>query len=126
MTPADVAAATYHDPSSPAAWAAGARPEDNEAYIAFMLERAKSLAMAAKYLWPIPNRGLNKRLHRVSAPTLLIWGESDGIVPRRYAEDFTAALPQARTEIVAEAGHIPQFEQPERVAQAVEEFLSSN
>src|SRR5579875_1151834 len=126
MSPAEVAAATYHNPSSPAAQAAGARPEDNEAYIAFMLDRAKSLATAAKYLWPIPNRGLNKRLHRVSAPTLLIWGESDGIVPPRYAEDFRAALPQARTEIIAEAGHIPQFEQPERVAQVVEAFLSSS
>src|SRR5439155_27287210 len=46
-------------------------------------------------LWPIPNRGLAKRLHRVSAPTLLVWGESDRIVPPQYAEDFIAALPHA-------------------------------
>ncbi len=123
MSPAEVAVATYHDASSPAAQAAGARPEDNEAYIAFMLERAKSLATAAKYLWPIPNRGLNKRLHRIAAPTLLIWGESDGIVPPQYAGDFKAGIPQARVQIIPQAGHLPQFEQTDRAAETIEAFL---
>jgi pimeloyl-ACP methyl ester carboxylesterase len=127
MSPAEVAAATYHDPASPAAQAASARPEGDEAYIAFMLERAKSLATAAKYLWPIPNRGLSKRLHRIAAPTLLIWGESDRIVPLQYAADFAAAIPSARTPLtIAEAGHIPQFEQPERVAKTIEAFLAAS
>jgi pimeloyl-ACP methyl ester carboxylesterase len=125
MPPVEVAAATYHNPASPAAQAMSARPADNEAYIAFMLERAKSLATAAKYLWPIPNRGLNKRLHRVAAPTLLIWGESDGIVPPQYAGDFRAGIPQARVQIIPEAGHLPQFEQTDRVVEAVEAFLST-
>lgn len=125
MSPAEVAAATYHDPQSAAAQAAGARPEDNEAYIAFMLERAKSLATAAKYLWPIPNRGLGKRLHRISAPTLLIWGASDRIVPPQYASDFMAGIPQARFETVQDAGHLPQIEQPDRLAEIVRHFLST-
>ena len=62
----------------------------------FMLERAKSLATTAKYVWPIPNRGLGKRLHRVSAPTLLVWGERDGMVPPAYAEDFRKRCPTPR------------------------------
>src|SRR5205085_1896014 len=99
-------------------------PDDNEAYIAFMLDRAKSLSTAAKYLWPIPNRGLSKRLHRVSAPTLLVWGESDRIVLPRYAEDFQALIGNATVETIAEAGHLPQVEQPERLADTVLHFLS--
>jgi pimeloyl-ACP methyl ester carboxylesterase len=125
MSPADVARATYHDPESPAAKAAGTPARDDEAYIDFMLERAKSLATAAKYLWPIPNRGLVKRLHRVSAPSLLIWGESDGIVPPRYAEDFQRGIPHARVVVVAEAAHLPQVEQPERLAETVLGFVST-
>lgn len=123
MTPKELALATYHDPESPAAQAAGKAPEGNEAYIAFMLERAKSLATAAKYLWPIPHRGLDKRLHRISSPTLLVWGESDGIVPPRYAEDFRAVIPHTSAVIIPEAGHRPQLEQPARLADAILDFL---
>ena len=126
MSPVQLAAATYHDPESPAAQAASRPPEDNEAYIAFMLDRAKSLATAAKYLWPIPNRGLAKRLHRVAAPTLLVWGESDRIVPPRYAQDFQAAIADARVEIIPEAGHLPQVEQPDRLAESIERFLPAS
>ena len=125
MAPAALAAATYHDPESPVAQAAGRPPEDNEAYIAFMLDRAKSLATTAKYLWPIPNRGLNRRLHRVSAPTLLVWGESDRIVPPRYAADFQAVIPNAKTATIAAAGHLPQVEQPDQLAETVKQFLAA-
>lgn len=123
MTPQEVAAATYHDPESPVARAAAEAPEDNEAYVAFMLDRAKSLATTAKYLWPIPNRGLAKRLHRVSAPTLLVWGESDRIVPPAYAEDFQRQIANARVEILPNAGHLPEVEQPDRLAEVVEGFV---
>jgi pimeloyl-ACP methyl ester carboxylesterase len=125
MAPAQLAAATYHDPNSTAAQAAAKPPDDNEAYIAFMLERAKAYATAAKYLWPIPNRGLNRRLHRVAAPTLLVWGESDRIVPPQYAQDFQAAIAGARVEIIAEAGHLPQVEQPERLAEVIRQFVGT-
>lgn len=126
MSPTQLAEATYHDPQSPVAQAAARPPEDNEAYIAFMLDRAKSLATSAKYLWPIPNRGLSKRLHRVSAPTLLVWGESDRIVLPRYADDFRAVLPNATVEVIPEAGHLPQVEQPDRLAQTVLQFVSGH
>ena len=51
MSPADLAAALYHDPDSPAARAAAETPTEGDAQIEFHLERAKSLATAAKYLW---------------------------------------------------------------------------
>jgi pimeloyl-ACP methyl ester carboxylesterase len=126
MSPAQLAAATYHDPQSPTAQAAARPPDDNEAYIAFMLDRAKSLATTAKYVWPIPNRGLAKRLHRVSAPTLLVWGESDRIVPPQYAEDFKTAIPNARVAIIRAAGHLPQVEQPDQLVATLREFLPAS
>jgi pimeloyl-ACP methyl ester carboxylesterase len=123
MSPAQLASVTYHDPQSPVAQAAARPPEDNEAYIAFMLDRAKSYSTAAKYLWPIPNRGLNKRLHRVSAPSLLVWGESDRIVLPRYAQDFQALMANAQVATIANAGHLPQVEQPDQLADVVVRFL---
>jgi pimeloyl-ACP methyl ester carboxylesterase len=125
MSPSQLAAATYHDPESPTAQAAARPPEDNEAYIAFMLDRAKSLATTAKYIWPIPNRGLAKRLHRVAAPTLLVWGESDRIVPPRYAQDFQAGIAGAKVATISKAGHLPQVEQPDQLAETIQQFLAS-
>jgi pimeloyl-ACP methyl ester carboxylesterase len=58
-------------------------------------------------------------------PTLLVWGERDGIVSPRYATDFQARLPQARLEILPNAAHLPMVEQPDRLAALVTEFLAS-
>jgi pimeloyl-ACP methyl ester carboxylesterase len=124
MTPADLSAALYHDTSSPVARAAAEAPTEGDALIAYHLDRAKSMATAAKYLWPIPNRGLAKRLHRVSAPTLIAWGESDGVASPRYAEAFRAKIAGAQVTLIPEAGHLPHEEQPTRLAEAVMPFLS--
>ena len=124
MMPRELAETLYHDPESPTAQAASMPPEENEAFIASMLERAKSLATAAKYLWPIPNRVLSKRLHRIAAPTLLIWGESDKLVPPQYGKDFQAGIKGARLELIKDAGHLPQVEQPEQTAETVLAFLA--
>jgi pimeloyl-ACP methyl ester carboxylesterase len=126
MSPEQLAAATYHDPQSPAAQAAAHTPADQEGYIAFMLDRAKALATAAKYLWPIPNRGLASRLHRVAAPTLLVWGESDRIVPPRYAQDFQEKIATAQVAIIPAAGHLPEVEQLDRTAEVVLRFLATS
>jgi pimeloyl-ACP methyl ester carboxylesterase len=124
--PPELAAAQFHDASAPAAVAAAEIPADDKAYIQLMLERAKSLATAAKYLWPIPNRGLAKRLHRVRAATLLIWGESDGIVPPHYAREFQHRIRGSQLAIVQGAGHLPQLEQPARLTEIVLRFLDAD
>ena len=124
MPPAELAAALYHDRDSAAARAAAETPTEGDAVIEFHLQRAKSMATAAKYLWPIPNRGLAKRLHRIAAPTLIVWGESDRIASPRYAEAFQERIAGARVEIVKESGHLPQEEQPARVAELTSAFLA--
>jgi len=124
--PAQLAALLYHDLSSPAAQAAANVPTEGDALIEYHVERAKSMATAAKYLWPIPNRGLAKRLHRVSAPTLIIWGAGDKVASPAYAEAFREKIAGSRVEIVEVAGHLPHEEQPARVAEIVTAFLDGN
>jgi pimeloyl-ACP methyl ester carboxylesterase len=119
--PDELIEANFHDPSSEAA-SALAMPQ-TEGDMKPMLERVKSQRVAAKYLWPIPNRGLSKRIHRVSAPTLLIWGESDGIVPPAYASDFVQVLPNATAKTMKEAAHLPQLEKPDELAKLLTDFL---
>ena len=69
--------------------------------------------------------GLRQWLHRVRVPTLVLWGESDGIVAPGYGRKLCAALPDARFELIAQAGHYPQIERPEAVADAIERFAGT-
>ena len=66
--------------------------------------------------------GLRRWLHRVRVPALVVWGQSDGIVSPDYGERLCRSLPDARLELIPEAGHYPQIEQPDRVADAIERF----
>ena len=75
---------------------------------------------AARAFWPLGNTRLEKRLPLIEAPTLLIWGEQDRIVPRRYADRFAAAI-AGRTEIatIPGAGHLAELDKPDEVATAI-------
>ncbi len=65
-----------------------------------------------------------KTLRKANVPTLILAGVADTIVPRRRAEFMAGMMPQGCLEIIAEAGHLPQLEQPEAVTKALETFLS--
>jgi len=84
-----------------------------------------SAACTGKFVWPIPDKGLKKRIHRIQAPTLIIWGRQDGIAPPIYAEEFAQRIKNARVELIDNAGHVPQMEQLQQVAGLVSDFLRS-
>jgi pimeloyl-ACP methyl ester carboxylesterase len=89
------------------------------------LERTKNLAVATKFLWPIPDRGLRARLPYVQAKTLVVHGESDGLVPVAYADEFARLVPDARVVRMSGAGHLPQVECEDEFIAVVEEFTGS-
>ena len=66
---------------------------------------------------------LAARLAAISVPTLVLWGEADRIATPGYGRAFAAAIPGARFEVVARAGHLPQMEQPETTFAAIDTFL---
>jgi pimeloyl-ACP methyl ester carboxylesterase len=125
VVPPDVLAqATLHDPQSEAAKAAFPPPEGTEAMIEAMYSRIQSFTAAGKFLWPIPDRGLDRRIHRIQSPTLIIWGESDGLVAPVYAEDFRSNIKDSRVVIMKEAAHMPMFEKPDEWVSLVSDFLT--
>jgi pimeloyl-ACP methyl ester carboxylesterase len=65
-----------------------------------------------------------KTLRKANVPTLILAGAADTIVPRRRAEFMAGMMPQGCLEVIADAGHMPQLEQPDAVTQALETFLS--
>jgi pimeloyl-ACP methyl ester carboxylesterase len=106
----------YVDPSR--APGAGTTP-DVEAIIAL----ARGMATVARFLWPIPDRGLWRRLHRVRAPSLVVHGTEDRFVPCFYAGEFATRLPNATRELIPGAGHMLFVEAFDATFAAMAPFL---
>jgi pimeloyl-ACP methyl ester carboxylesterase len=70
------------------------------------------------------NYSLRNRLHRISSPALVIWGEKDNMVPRAHAEAYAKLIPDAKLSVVSGAGHSVHVEEPEKAAKMVAEFLT--
>jgi pimeloyl-ACP methyl ester carboxylesterase len=115
--------AVCHDPEGPVARAAFAMPEDPEAQIDAVVQLTWTLGCTGKLVWPLADKGLKKRLHRVQAPTLIVWGRHDGLVPPVYAEEFRRRIVGARVEVVDGAAHLPHLEQLATVAPMVQGYL---
>lgn len=68
---------------------------------------------------------LRRRLRRVRIPALVVWGESDRVADPDYGRAYAQSFPDARFELIPEAGHLPQIEQPERLLTLLWEFADS-
>jgi len=96
----------------------------SDAQLATAVRNRETLALL---VWEpyMHNPKLRHRLHRATMPALFLRGASDGLVSQSYLEGYTKLLPNARTAVIADAGHAPQVEQPERFADAVLSFLGN-
>jgi pimeloyl-ACP methyl ester carboxylesterase len=121
--PKELSAALYHDATSPAAVEAARTPEDEDELVTHILKRSKSMATQTRYLWPLPDRGLSRRAHRIRMPALVVWGAEDGVCPASYGDDFVRLLGDAHLEVVSGAAHEVHLEQLDQVAGRVTAFL---
>jgi pimeloyl-ACP methyl ester carboxylesterase len=113
----------WADPASSVAQAWASSPDadpDNVPALAASLQRRSAMA---KFVWPIPDRGLRTRLHRILAPTLLLWGERDRANPLPYAEAWQRSVKGAALRLLP-GGHMVLHEHPDAAADAVMEFLA--
>jgi pimeloyl-ACP methyl ester carboxylesterase len=125
MLPHEIAEALFVDPARGAALlTGGADLADIEALKDFYLITQRRLAMAGKILFPIPNRRLSKRLYRLSAETLVLWGAADRLISPAYAAQWKALIPAAQVVTIDGAGHMLPWEQPKTFVDAVVAFLT--
>lgn len=66
---------------------------------------------------------VEKELHRITAPTLLVWGNQDVITPPQVAHDFKRLIPHAELCWIDECGHVPMLETPEKFNEIIDQFL---
>jgi pimeloyl-ACP methyl ester carboxylesterase len=96
-----------------------AKPDDVDE-IDWQVLLARANEAAARLLWPTGDLGLRKRLRRIQAPTLLLWGGDDRVVPAGYAKRFAAGISGwVETTSIADAGHMAEIDQPGAVAEAI-------
>jgi pimeloyl-ACP methyl ester carboxylesterase len=118
-------AALFADPAGPAAARFSALPADPAGRVAAQAAVTWAQACTGKFVWPIADKGLNKRIHRIAAPTLILWGEADGIIAPAYADEFAGRIAGARVAVIARAGHLPQVEEPAETARLLRAFLTN-
>jgi pimeloyl-ACP methyl ester carboxylesterase len=87
---------------------------------------ARNLESFARFAWEpyLHNPKLKHLLYRITAPSLMLWGEEDGIATPDYARGFAKLIPSASVSTIAAAGHYPHIEQPDAVLRQVNEFLA--
>ncbi len=79
-------------------------------------------AMAVARSIPLWEAGFATRLRDIAVPTLIVWGDEDRVFAPRAGTKLAAAIPGARLERIAKAGHMPQWERPEPVNRLILDF----
>jgi pimeloyl-ACP methyl ester carboxylesterase len=116
--PYEMPALLFHDAAAGAAMMTSGRSVEDPGFLqAYLVQNARQLGMAGRLLFPIPDRGLSQRLYRVKAKTILVWGDSDKLIPPVYAQEFKRKIAGAQLVSIPEAGHMVALEKiPETVA----------
>jgi pimeloyl-ACP methyl ester carboxylesterase len=111
LAPEQLRALSFHDPSrAPVPGGAGPTPE---------MVAANMAALGTYGGRSMTDPTLLGRLAGLDLPVHVVWGAADGIVTPEYGRALAAAIPGARFTVLAEAGHLPQIEAPERLLDAI-------
>lgn len=120
LLPREFPAYMFHDAEAGAKMmATGGNMNDPAFLIPFLVTNARQLGMAGKFLFPIPERGLKERIHRIRARTILVWGDSDRIFPAPYAQAFKTLIQGSELVSIPNAGHQVVLEQTDAVMAAI-------
>jgi pimeloyl-ACP methyl ester carboxylesterase len=118
VTDADLAKVQYHDPAL-AARDLSTLP-DHELYA-----MARAREATSRYGWKpyMHDPKLKGRLHRITVPTLVLWGAEDRIVAPDYGRAYAAAIPNATFAAIDRAGHFPHVERADEFARLILDFI---
>jgi pimeloyl-ACP methyl ester carboxylesterase len=118
-TPQEVQRRSWHDPAT---WAPDLDVLSDEELVI----RARNWESLCLYGWTpyMYNPQLKRWLSRITVPTLIVWGASDGIVKPSYGRAYASLIPASRFELIERAGHHPEIEQARAFVDTVVKFLN--
>jgi pimeloyl-ACP methyl ester carboxylesterase len=122
MTPQQVAGTLFHDP----AMAAGFLPADPD--VDTVLAAYRDATALARFSWTpfLCNPKLERRLHRITVPTLVAWPGDDRLIPIAHGRRYAELIPNAEFTVVEDCGHAMYFERPAAFADVTIDFLARN
>jgi pimeloyl-ACP methyl ester carboxylesterase len=122
LTPEQLAAVLFHDLTK----AAAVFPPDPD--VDTILAIYRDMTALARFSWTpfLCNPKLARRLHRITAPTLVLWPGEDRLIPVAHGRRFAELIPGAELVIVADCGHAMYFERPEEFARITGDFLAAH
>ncbi len=111
--------------ADPARWEALKAEPEGHNDPEWPIEQTRASEAAARIFWPLGNTRLERRLPLITAPTLILWGGEDRIMPKSYADKFARAI-KGPTEIrpIPGAGHLAELDKPDEVAAAILGWMS--
>jgi len=120
MTPDQVVDALFKDPAKASALFPGEPDVDD------ILAAYRDMTALARFSWHpfLNNPKLERRLHRITARTLVACPSEDKVIPVAHGARYAELIPQARFAQVEDCGHAMYFERPQEFAQVVTEFLA--
>ncbi len=123
ISPAQVTERLFHDPKQ--------APEYDQIYGQELTPEQQNVAegnreMAVRLCWKpyMHDPRLTSLLARVSAPTRVVWGRQDNIVPLECGQMYQKAIPGSDLVIIDNCGHAPQVEKPQEFVKAALDFLA--
>jgi len=121
MTPPQKLAALFADPGAAASFFP-AEPD-----IDFLMAIFRNETAFARFAWHpfCHDPKLPRLLPRITAPTLVLWGEQDRLVPAAHGERYAELIPDARLQFLPGAGHAAHMERPRETAAAIQDFAAS-
>jgi pimeloyl-ACP methyl ester carboxylesterase len=119
MAPGQLAATLFHDPPP-------APPQPPQPDIDAILAAYRDASALARFCWSpyMCNPKLERRLHRIKAPTLVVAPSDDRLIPIGHALRYAERIAGARFTEVADCGHAMYFERPGQFADITAAFLN--
>jgi pimeloyl-ACP methyl ester carboxylesterase len=124
--PQEMAALLFYDQHHPLAMAISSITDYSKLPEEVLLPQFKAMEAIAKVAWNpyFHNPKLERRLDRITARTLVVWGRQDRLIPLAHGERYAARIPRAQLVAIDKCGHLPALEQPDKLGEIILDFLS--
>ena len=123
--PPEMAEILFYNQEHPVAAMMRAITDASQVPEEMILPQFKAMEALAKVAWNpyFHNPKLERRLNRITSPTLIVWGRQDRLIPLAHGERYAAKIPGARLAVIDQCGHLPALEQPDELYRVVTDFL---
>lgn len=122
LTPEQLVRTLFHDPAK----AAGMFPAEPD--IDAILAAYRDQTALARFSWTpfLCNPKLERRLHRIAAPTRVVWPRNDQVIPIAHGHRYAERIPGAELVTIPDCGHAMYFERPDEFAAVTRDFLAGH